>query len=368
MSPMKFKTGITALVLTAVICCVLCPSCSKQSAAMTYGKTEITEGMYSYWLSVYKTNFVYTYGDGKDSSEFWENTLPDGTTYASYAYEQILRTIKFFAVGAELFREYGLKIGTDVSKQIDSDIQEKLEYAGSRPALNSELAAFGLNIDGLKSVYIVEEKWQAVYDYLYGENGTEKLTDEDIDEYYRENFSCLGLIVVYTESRRVTNEDGTYVYDSEGNISVAELTLEEKEQKQQKIAEITDKLDAGYDFAELAAEYSEEDLSYYSSGCFVGADNSNIYGTALVGAAGEMKEGEVRRVDEDGITYIAVKYVLPDRRNLQDSDKEQLESLEDWAVQKVYYDKFSELSKDVEINEEVIAAHSIESAPLNTYY
>ena len=42
---MKFKTGITALVLTAVICCVLCPSCSKQSAAMTYGKTEITEGM-----------------------------------------------------------------------------------------------------------------------------------------------------------------------------------------------------------------------------------------------------------------------------------------------------------------------------------
>ena len=59
MSPMKFKTGITALVLTAVICCVLCPSCSKQSAAMTYGKTEITEGMYSYWLSVYKTTFIF---------------------------------------------------------------------------------------------------------------------------------------------------------------------------------------------------------------------------------------------------------------------------------------------------------------------
>ena len=365
---MKLKIRITAFVLTAVICCVLCPSCAKQPAAMTYGKTEITEGMYSYWLSVYKTNFLYTYGDGNDSAEFWENTLPDGTTYAEYAEEQILRTIKFFAVGVELFREYGLKIDTDVSKQIDDDIQEKLDYAGSRPALNSELANFGLNIDGLKSVYIAEEKWQAVYDYLYGDSGIEKLTDESVDKYYRENFSCLGLIVVYTESRRVTNEDGTYVYDSDGNISVAELSQEEKNQQQQKIAEITEKLDSGYDFTELAEEYSEEDLSYYSGGCFVGSDNTNIYGVALVEAASEMKEGEVRRVDEGGITYIAVKYELPDRQNLQDSDKEQLDSLEEWAVQKVYYEKFSKLSEDVQINEEVTALHPLESAPLNTYY
>ena len=81
-----------------------------------------------------------------------------------------------------------------------------------------------------------------------------------------------------------------------------------------------------------------------------------------------MKEGEVRRVDEGGITYIAVKYELPDRQNLQDSDKEQLDSLEEWAVQKVYYEKFSKLSEDVQINEEVTALHPLESAPLNTYY
>ena len=54
--PMKLKIRITAFVLTAVICCVLCPSCAKQPAAMTYGKTEITEGMsvsYTH-LDVYK--------------------------------------------------------------------------------------------------------------------------------------------------------------------------------------------------------------------------------------------------------------------------------------------------------------------------
>ena len=42
--------------------------------------------------------------------------------------------------------------------------------------------------------------------------------------------------------------------------------------------------------------------------------------------------------------------------------------LEEWAVQKVYYEKFSKLSEDVQINEEVIALHPLESAPLNTYY
>ena len=140
-------------------------SCGKRTIAMSCGDTEITEGMYSYWLSAYKTNFVYTYGGGSDNSTLWTATAADGQSYADYAEDKILTTVRNFAIAVEQFRVLGLKIDSSISEQVNADISEKLEYAGSRPALNSDLSRYGINIDGLKDIYIADYIWQAVYIY-----------------------------------------------------------------------------------------------------------------------------------------------------------------------------------------------------------
>ncbi len=367
---LKRQLRIIAAVLCTVILTVNFFSCSSKDKkiAMTYGQTEITEGMYSYWLSVYKTNFVYSFGGGNDTAEFWESKLENGTTYADYAENEIIKLIKYFAVGNELFREYGLKIDRDITDKINADIQEKLDYAGSRPALNKDLSAFGINIDGLKSIYVAEEKWQAVYDYLYGTEGIERISDDIIEQYYRDNYSLLGLIVLNTASKPVTDDDGKYLTDSDGNIKTVPLTDDEKAFKQQKADEIIVSLESGSDFDGLAKEYSDSDFSGYKNGVYVSPDNVDVYGAALIQKAAEAEVGDILKIEEDGLIYIAVKRQLINRTDMEQSDTEQLSGLTDSATRDIYNTKFNALANNVIVNNEILAAHPIEKATMNTQY
>ena len=158
-------------------------SCGKRTIAMSCGDTEITEGMYSYWLSAYKTNFVYTYGGGSDNSTLRTATAADGESYADYAEDKILTTVRNFAIAVEQFRVLGLKIDSSISEQVNADIKARI--CRLRPALNSDLSRYGINIDGLKDIYIAEEKWQAVYNYYFGTSGIERLSDEELTAYYK---------------------------------------------------------------------------------------------------------------------------------------------------------------------------------------
>lgn len=367
---LKRKFRIIAVLLCAVISAATFSACASEEKkiAMTYGQTEITEGMYSYWLSVYKTNFVYTFGGGNDTAEFWKSELEDGVTYADYAEGEIIKLIKYFAVGNELFREYGLKIDRDITDKINADIQEKLDYAGSRPALNSDLSVLGINIDGLKSIYIAEEKWQAVYDYLYGNSGTERVSDDIIEQYYRENYSLLGLIVLNTATKPVTDDDGKYLTDSDGNIKTVALSEDEKALKLQTADEIISSLKSGADFDELAKEYSDSDFSGYKNGVYVSPDNADVYGASLIKKAAEMEIGDIEKIEEEGIIYIAVKRQLINRADMEQSDTEQLSDLTDAATRDIYHAKFDELAGGVIVNDEILAAHPIEKAPMNTQY
>lgn len=370
MKTYNFKRALcsaVSLLLSAAIAASL-SSCGKRTIAMSCGDTEITEGMYSYWLSAYKTNFVYTYGGGSDNSTLWTATAADGQSYADYAEDKILTTVRNFAIAVEQFRVLGLKIDSSISEQVNADISEKLEYAGSRPALNSDLSRYGINIDGLKDIYIAEEKWQAVYNYYFGTSGIERLSDEELTAYYKSNYSLLGLVVLYTENKAERDENGTYVYDKDGNITVSEMTAEEKAAKQATAADVYERLKNGENWSELASEYSDADMSYYTNGCFVSSAEADSYGADLVSAAAEMTVGEIRRIDTDAITYLAVKLALPELGSLDESDNEQLGDLRDDASRERYTEKFDALADTVTVNTDIIKAHPIEDAPLNLYY
>lgn len=343
-------------------------SCGEKKAAMTCGDTVITEGMYSYWLSAYKTNFVYTYGGGEDSAELWSSLTEDGVSFADYAEEKIFITVRNFAIACEQFRELGLKIDETVSDEINADISEKLDYAGSRPALNSDLSRYGINIDGLKDIYVAEEKWQAVYDYYFGESGTERLSDRELADYYGQSYSLLGLVVFYTQNKTLRDENGSFIYDSNGQVTLSEMTEEEMAARQNDIAAALARLEAGESWSELAAEYSDADMSYYSNGCFVSANEAQIYGTELVSAAAEMQVGEIRRVDADALTYLVIKLPLPELDSLGEAELEQLEQLRDNASAQKYSEKFDAMADTVTADEAIIKAHPIEDAPLNLYY
>lgn len=63
-------------ILLAVLCaCLLLTGCSSGEAAMTFGKTQISENVFRYWLSYYKNIFLNTYKDIDNTAESFAMVL-----------------------------------------------------------------------------------------------------------------------------------------------------------------------------------------------------------------------------------------------------------------------------------------------------
>ena len=264
-----------------------------------------------------------------------------------------------------MFRNYGLEISPDIIASINDDINEKINYYGDLSQLNAALSAFGINADILKEIYIAEEKLNAVYDYLYGINGIEKVSESTIDTYYADNYSRVKYIIIYTKEKNMYDEQGNLKYDSEGLIMTEPLSEEEITAKEAKIEEAMICVNAGDEFEGIINSYNETDMSGYPNGFYISANELGIYGFNMVNAVKDMSVDEIRRVDDADATYIIKKYDLIDRNNFTESDKAQLESLNSNCIQEIYRSKFSDYASGIEINQDEMSKYSIRTAEPN---
>ena len=358
---------ISALLLALLLCLPLA-ACSSQKKIMSFRDSSITANMYSFWLSSFKTKFVNTYNNSADTDAFWDTEVMNGVTTEQYAREQIDNEIRKILIGIQLYREYGLKLDADIVSAIDADIAEKIDYYGSRASLNETLSAFGINADILRDIYIAEEKLYAVYDYLYGENGVEKVTDAEIDAYYRANYSRVKYLIIYTEQEYVLDDEGFVMTDADGYYVTRDLTDEEKAAKQDKIRDAMICVNAGDDFDSIMTQYNEVDMSYYTNGFYISANELGTFGYQMVKETAEMDVGEIRRIDDNGITMIVQKLELLDRSDFSDADTEQLASLEEYCVGKKYTDRFSALFDEVVCDQEQLDQFSLRTAAINASF
>lgn len=360
---------ITLLILCAFICLNFC-ACggTDLKTIMSYKGTKASESLYSYWMSTYKSNFLYYYNDGIDSDEFWDTLISDDQTYEEYVVNWIDTEMQYRTVALWLFDEYNLTLSDEVIAGIDADIAEKTEYAGSREEINTDLSKLGMNLDMLRSVYIDNAKFDAVYEYLYGTGGKESPTDKERAEYYKNNYYCLKYITVYSGANLKTDESGNYVYDEDGQIELIRLTEEEKAIKQQLIDTIVAGVEAGGDFDEYIKEFSEVDYSDYPNGFFVSENDYSRFGSDIVKAATELSVGEIRTVSDENVTYIIKKYDLPEFTSLSSEDKSQLEKMDDYIIREKYTEKFDSYTEDIVINTELKDSYDIRKVSENSYF
>lgn len=360
---------VISLTLVIIMLTVTLSSCGASSPViMSYNNSKITANMYSYWLSTYKSDFLYYYNNSLNDDSFWNKEVSAGVTTEQYAMNLINQNIKYILIGMQLFLDYGLKISAETSASINEDINEKIDFYGSRANLNAALSAFGINIDILKDIYIAEEKLYAVYDYLYGENGTEKVTDEMLDLYYTNNYSRIKYIIIYTKEKNIYDENGDIKYDSEGLMMTEPLSPEELDVKKVKVEEAMICVNAGDEFESIMESYNEADMSEYKNGFYVSANELSIYGFAMINAVKNMKAGEVRQVEDDNATYIVKKYDLINRNDFLESDTKQLNDLETYCIQAKYESTFSQYASNIVIDENVISNFSIKTAAPNSTF
>lgn len=292
---------VTALI--AALCILFLSACTVSSPVyMSSGKYEITESMYEYWLSYYKTRFYgsfSSYGifNGEYDGSVWDERPDGGESFGEQVSAYVDRIVKEMIVCAKIYDESGLSAEKDTKKllsdTVDQFIDEAVKAAGSRPELNSILSAYGMNVNGLRRVYEYEAKALIVSDRYFGEGGEYEPTDDEKERYYLENYHRVKHILINDTFKYVLDDNGEPVMDIyTGKYKREDLTEEEKAEKKALAQSLLERAVNGEDFEALIAEYNEDSgMETFPEGYFVKADS--MLDTKYLTAALTLPEGGV---------------------------------------------------------------------------
>lgn len=389
-SVLRICAALTALLL-ALIQLVSCSSLG--TPVMTLGKTEITGSMIEFWMSRYKAQFEYSYGQSLKTAyglssvdSIWKVKVKDDSaeTYDDMFSSYIFDNAKTYLCALYLFDQFGLKLPDSTVKKTDETINEYVTNLadGSKSEFNAILAAYGINMKILRELYLADEKVSYLREYLFGSNGTEPITTQQIEDYYQKNYVRMKQICVFINQRPKQNEDGTYVADSSGKTQYTTMTADENAAARTKIEEALAKIDGGEDFEKALSEYDENKADDgYKNGIYMSAESSfgndedlqKIYETLC-----EMKVGEVRELELSNSLHIIKKYELDTGAYAKAENSDfflfndgtgSYQTLQQYVKTPLFLDyikgKLDEFSADIKIDEEALSQYRISKVKSN---
>ena len=362
----------TALLLSIVMLILSAVGCGATSpTAISFGDIEISANEYCYWMTRYKAMFLYSYfGLTTDNAQIWTSEFAEGVTVGDFLQTVALSNIMSNAICLKLFDDYGLKLTTEQQNTIDQNINTKIQAAGSKSALNTALSAYNVNVDILRDIYENETKISTLQDYLYGENGIEKATDEEIDTYYKDNYYRCKHILIRTDVKYELDENGEPIVDEEtGTYKTVDLTDEEIESQKALAEDLEKRVAAGEDFDALVVQYSEDTgMQHFTDGYYINSA-CTFLPTEVVSAVLEMNVGDVKTVESDYGIHIVKKYDLIDGAyNDENYGPYMFGDLAATVNSIKMQELLSQYTNLVVVNEEIVADYPLALCTPNFYY
>ena len=222
---------IAALLLAclALVGCVsLFAACANPTPLATLEDHEITVNMYQFLLSRVKGKLGRA-GDSVNSADFW-NTIVDknNTTYDEYFRQAALSDVRSYLAALALFDERDLTLPQSEYDRIDAEMEDHLAAAGSKSALDADLAAFGVNAKMLREIYVMEAKIEYVRTYIYGKDGS-KVAANLRQDYLKDNAVAFRHVLIRNfDYVYKTDEYGDDIYylPSENNAKVNNIAYD----------------------------------------------------------------------------------------------------------------------------------------------
>lgn len=338
-------------------------ACSSGKAVMTYKDSSISENEFVYYLATYKGKFKQVYSDYSDTADFYSAEITDGMTYGEYLNNMVIENVKRTLLCDSLFHEMNLKLDADITGQIDSYIEDYIkEYAdGNKNVFNSVLSQYGINSKMLRNIYIRDEYAAAVFNALYGTNGTDPITDKDRDEYLADNYVRIRHIYVNNKFAYETDDDGYPVYTDDGYKSTVPMTGEELEAKNAVISAIDESLAGGGDFEEIYDAFSED--KYYEHGYYITAGTDFI--TDVIKSAFELEIGEYVKIESDYGTHYIKRLELEETPWKEESNADFFEDFDTDVAEAKFNGYLEALMPDVAVDDDVISTYSVETSATN---
>ena len=370
----------TAVFLAVLMTALVMTSCSADTSApaLKYELTEVTENMYTYWTSAYKSYYLQMLG-GEDTEAYLTSafTVQNDrgelveTTVGDYLGERIREIIESNCISLYLFDYYKLSLPDSVVSSVNETVNAEIENAGGRKALNEALAPIGLNADSLREMYLADEKISHVYEYLYGDsqlgtNGAEPITNEQYNTFYEENYVCVRHIYIRTADKNIVDEEGNATYDENGNVITAELTAEEAAEKLALCDDLMARLNAGEDFQTLEAEYSEDAGRHTLTEGYV-LSRTTALPDEFINAAFDMEIGELRRVDASYATHLMLRCELPPMIWNNTAYEALMGDFKEYVKSSVYAEKIAPMIAEIVYDTDLTEKHTIYNTPITIY-
>ncbi len=311
------------LALSMLFACLFIAGCSGKSyqPLITYGTKSISVNMFTYLLSQAKTMALYTLmGQTTDAPEAWDTDT--GKLLADYIKEDAVSTAMSVVYYAQMAEENGISLTEEDKKQIQDNLDTLVESHGSKNALNTAMASYGVNYDIIKEYFTLQLLAQKGMSFVLGENGTHPITNDDYLEYYNENFATL---------RHISLNNINKLADT-GKTTV--LTDDEKAAVEKKADDIMLSVASGDDLSVFAADSNDALMEAYPDGLTIPLlpdmlyqlaytaeqeGTFNVFGlyyyllTNVEGfndTAKTLSQGEVKRMDTQKGIYILQKMPL----------------------------------------------------------
>ena len=395
---MKRMIRAAAAFLAAVMLTLAFVSCSggMGNTVMELGGTVITENMIEFWLSRYKAQFVYYYGDAicqqydlDNIEQFWpiKDESGSGKTYDEIMSEFIYENAETYLCALYLFDQYGLSLPAETEADVDAYIEELCQKnaSGSKSEFNAILETYGINRKQLRELYLIDEKVDYLQEYLFGKNGTLGVTKVDKDEYYKANYVRMRQICIFINECPETDKDGNYVLDKDGYVKYRDMTAEETQAARERASEALKKIQGGTAFPNVHNEYDENSQDNTYASIYMSKDSSMGGDAALEKIYSElqsMKIGEVRLIETEGSLHIVEKLELDegaydnsanvDFFTFYDAELENYVTFEQYLKEPLFLEFISEslekFSADVKIDEALLNKKKLSNVKANYSY
>ncbi len=409
------------ILLTIAILAITAVSCSDRvkDPVVEYEDQKISLSVYEFMLSRMKGTLARNKYDVTPLSEFWDEAHPGSElTNEEYYNRTILDNCKNYLAALVLFEQEKLSLSSSVLADIDEEIDFYIEYdcGGSVEKMDALLSKYGTDTEGLRRIYMLEAKYQAVIAHFYGEGGSQ-ISNGVKEEYYRENYYRFKQILIsnfYYEyevdekgdqiyfdresglplydskngeyrfdenGRRLEDKYGVDIrFDKDGNIlydkenGVPAPTTDEKgnaikhmfsKEEMEKRAEAADGLAAevsGGNFSAFESKMSDWTVyegagEYYEDGYYLSDIESSGYNESMLdilSALKEMKTGDAKVIESENGYHVVMKYE-PDKGKFSDGDyAEWFTSFNSSLITKLFVDKCEKFYSDITLNEENI--------------
>lgn len=212
------KFNIKRILCTALaflLCVAALASCSEpvKDPIMEYNGDEISLEMYEFVLSRMKGSLARQGIDVSATSSFWGEMHGDsGLTNEEYYTNAVIDTCKNYLAALAMFKEEGMALSDAALEAIDEEIDFYIDYDGKGEEAKFDLILqkYGTNTEGLRKIYEVEAKYNAIISTLYGSDAS-LIAGNVKDEYYKANYHRFKQILV-------SNFYYEYVKDKNGNV------------------------------------------------------------------------------------------------------------------------------------------------------